>query len=253
MQRHAHVRVMAILMCTALVACEQTPSQAPLPIRPEEVVQSPPPLYAYPLAAPQGFAEQVAWGRLPEGPIRDRSREEAQRLFRAGARRGYELSRAFIEQTKTHAVEVALAATQQQLQAEAGMPHQSYTEQVLATRLLNHYLAQGQLPQVAPRRLAQRKLTPDQQKIVGFATTLLIRNHYPNPDLLAAMLTTLKGYWTDERIRTEASQAMQDGEAWLAYKAACTTCAAKNDPIDADLRVRQVQSGLADLQRLMGT
>jgi hypothetical protein len=253
MQNRSFFVATLVLAGLIVSGCAQAPSQAPLPIRPQAVVQTPSPLYAYPLAAPPGMAEKVAWGRLPEGPVRDQARAEAQQLFRVGARQGYDLSDAFIEQEQTNSVEEALVSTRARLQLLAGTPHQSYAEQVLATRLLNHYLAQNRLTQVAPTILAQQKLTSAQQQVVGFATELLIRNGSPNADLLAATLTTLKGYWTDVQIAASARQAIATAQAWLAERTPCDTCAAKDGPIDAGLRLQQVAAGITDLQGLAGS
>jgi hypothetical protein len=232
-----------------LSACESPAVSTPPAPRVEEVIQGPPPVYQYPFRTPSQLEEVIEWGRLPEGPLREKARQESNRIFKEGALLGTKLSKTLIEQVKTRPVDEAIAEIRAQLTAEQGTEHHAFTAQVLAMSLLNHFLAEGQLHHTAPAMLSKKLLAPEAQSVIAFATETLIAQGNPNADLLAASLYTLRGYWTEAQLQAQASLAMREATVWLDRKAACTTCSAKNP--SSDVRQQQIRAGLADLQRLI--
>lgn len=206
------------------------------------------PVYQYPLANPPGYDDVMEWGRLPEGPERDKAREASKRLALPAMQTGVNLFAEFRKEAASSSVETALA----QLRADLA----SYDEvdrymagQMLAVMLLDQYLAgSGKLWQTPPEALARRTLDPDTQAIVAFATEQLTAHDSPNAHLVAATLQTLRGYWPKATIRAHARKTLAAAEAYLARRS-CDTCpSAKTTPTRPV--IDQIRSGLEALKPL---
>jgi hypothetical protein len=73
--------------------------------------------------------------------------------------------------------------------------------------------------------LEREAFSPEEQAAAGFATRLLVKNHSPNADLIAASLEAVEGYWSEAEIREAARATREATDLWLAAR--CGDCEAK--------------------------
>ncbi len=239
--------IRSITLFLLLSAC-QNPAQEEAPViglaASMSVAQ---PVYQYPLANPPGYDDVAEWGRLPEGPEREKAREASKRLALPGMQAGVNLFAGFRKEAASASVETALAHLEREL-ATFDEPQRFMAGQMLAIRLLDEYLADGALWRTPPEALARRTLDADTQAVVAFATEQLTAHDSPNAHLMAATLQTLHGYWPEATIRAHAQKALAAAEAYLARRT-CDTCSpAKTTPTGpvAD----QIRSGIDALKPL---
>ncbi len=211
------------LVLTHLFSACQNPVQEERPVpglaTSMEISQA---TYLYPLASPAGYEDIMEWGRLPDGPERERAKQASRNIALPAFQKGVNLLAAFQNEAASTSTRTALVHLERDL-ATLDEPQRSLAGQLLAIRLLDEYLAGGALDETPPEALARRTLDAEAQAVVAFATEQLTTHNNPNAHLVSATLQTLRTYWPEATIRMHAQKTLAAAEAYLA-RSACDTC-----------------------------
>lgn len=119
--------------------------------------------------------------------------------------------------------------------------------QATAMMLLDHHLADGILSSTSTDELARKNIDVHDQELVAFAIDLLVESRNPNADLIAAAISTLDGYWMDNRMRSTAASAERAAREAVEQSLECTDCGITGATRD---RMGQIKEGIAQLRRL---
>jgi hypothetical protein len=110
------------------------------------------------------------------------------------------------------------------LAAHEGEVYHSALEQTIAFKILDTVLRPDS-ETTSYVALERETFTPEERAAASFATRLLVKNHSPSADLVAAALEAVEGEWTADEIREAARVTRAATDEWLASR--CEDCQAK--------------------------
>ncbi len=103
------------------------------------------------------------------------------------------------------------------------------------------------------RLLAESDSSQGKREAMAFYATMLLRNHHPDSDLIGRALTSLEGYWSEEKIVRYALETANNARAYLKENP-CQPClestGVKEQLLDARQRkLLRMQQALSALEK----